>query len=183
MLSKINSNKASGPDKIHGKILKNCSAGLAYPLSILFKVSYNTGIVPSEWKLANVVPIHKKGPKENIENYRPISLTSLVMKTFERILKDKILALTSHKLNEHQHGFLGQKSCTTNMAGFTDSLALSLNDCARTDVVYFDFAKAFDSVNHDSGPSRGFLGPATSLPGAYFTSYFFANFLQGWRKL
>ena len=149
LLSKINSNKANGPDKIHGKILKNCSASLAYPLSLLFKLSYNTGIVPGEWKLANVVPIHKKGPKENIENYRPISLTSLIMKTFERMLKEKILYLTNDKINEHQHGFLGKKSCTTNMAGFCDSLALSLNDCARTDVVYFDFAKAFDSVNHD----------------------------------
>jgi len=149
LLSKINSNKANGPDKIHGKILKNCSASLAYPLSILFNVSYNTGNIPREWKLANVVPIHKKGPKENIENYRPISLTSLVMKTFERLLKDKILLLTSEYLNGHQHGFLSKKSCATNLIQFSDSLALSLNDCARTDVVYFDFAKAFDSVNHD----------------------------------
>ena len=107
LLSKINSNKANGPDKIHGRILKNCSASLAYPLSLIFKLSYNTGIVPGEWKLANVVPIHKKGPKENIENYRPISLTSLVMKTFERMLKEKILSLTNDKINEHQHGFLG----------------------------------------------------------------------------
>ena len=61
----------------------------------------------------------------------------------------KNLSLTRDKLNEHQHGFLGQKSCSTNMAIFSDSLARSLNDCARTDVVYFDFAKAFDTVNHD----------------------------------
>ena len=149
LLSKMNSNKARGPDNIHGKILKNCSASLAYPLSMMFKISYNTGSIPKEWKLANVVPIHKKGPKENIENYRPISLTSLIMKTFERIIKDKILLLTHDFLNEHQHGFLSKKSCTTNMAVFSDSLALSLNDCTRTDVVYFDFAKAFDSVNHD----------------------------------
>ena len=149
LLSQINSNKANGPDKIHGKILKNCSSSLAYPFSIMFGVSYNTGIVPKEWKLANVVPIHKKGPKENIENYRPISLTSLVIKTFEKIVKDKLLSLTSHHLNDLQHGFLGKKSCSTNLAVLCDNLALSLNDCARTDVVYFDFAKAFDSVNHD----------------------------------
>ena len=93
LLSNINSNKAGGPDAIHGKILKNCAVGLAYPLSLLFKLSYNTGNIPLEWKLANVVPIHKKGAKENVENYRPISLTCLIMKTFERILKD-----TSFKL-------------------------------------------------------------------------------------
>ena len=149
LLSKINSNKACGPDAIHGRILKNCAVSLAYPLSLLFKLSYNTGSVPREWKLAHVVPIHKKGSKENIENYRPISLTSLVMKTFERILKEEILVHTSHLLDTRQHGFLSNKSCSTNMVGFCDSLALSLNDCNRTDVVYFDFSKAFDSVNHD----------------------------------
>ena len=149
LLSNINSNKASGPDAIHGKILKFCAVSLAYPLSIMFNISYNTGVDPKEWKLENVVPIHKKGSKENVENYRPISLTSLVMKTFERILKDKILEHTSHLLDERQHGFLSKKSCTTNMVGFCDTLALNLNDCIRTDVVYFDFSKAFDSVNHD----------------------------------
>jgi endonuclease/exonuclease/phosphatase family metal-dependent hydrolase len=149
LLSDINSNKANGPDGIHGKILKFCAVSLSYPLSILFNLSYNTGSIPSEWKLANVVPIHKKGSKEDVENYRPISLTCLVMKIFERILKGKIIGQTNHLLDERQHGFLSQKSCTTNMVNFSDNLALSLNDCVRTDVVYFDFSKAFDSVNHD----------------------------------
>ena len=84
LLSSVNSNKASGLDGIHGKILKNCSESLAYPLSLIFKISYNTGSLPKEWKLANVVPIHKKGSKDDIKNYRPISLTCLVMKLFEK---------------------------------------------------------------------------------------------------
>ena len=149
LLSNINSNKAFGPDGIHGKILKNCAVSLAYPLSKLFRLSYNNGCIPKEWKVAHVVPLLKKGSKENIENYRPISLTSLIMKTFERILKDEILFRTNHLLDNRQHGFLSKKSCTSNLAGFCDSVALSLNACLRTDVVYFDFAKAFDSVNHD----------------------------------
>ena len=70
LLLNINSNKAFGPDGIHGKILKNCAVSLAYPLSLLFKISYNTGGVPKEWKMAHVVPVHKKGSKENIENYK-----------------------------------------------------------------------------------------------------------------
>ena len=86
LLSNVNSNKACGPDGIHGKILKHCAAGLAHPLSMLFRLSYNSGSLPRDWKVANVVPVHKKGSKDNVENYRPISLTSLVMKTFERVL-------------------------------------------------------------------------------------------------
>ena len=151
LLSNVNSNKACGPDGIHGKILKQCAVGLAHPLSMLFRLSYNCGSLPKDWRVANVVPVHKKGSKDNIENYRPISLTSLVMKIFERVLKKEILNRTTHLLDERQHGFLSQRSCTTNMVGFLDSVALSVNDLktVSTDVVYFDFSKAFDSVNHD----------------------------------
>ncbi|MCP4492894.1 MAG: hypothetical protein GY820_37170, partial [Gammaproteobacteria bacterium] len=63
LLTKINSNKAHGPDGIHGKLLKNCAVGLAYPLCLLFNVCYNTGSLPEEWKLGHVVPIFKKGNK------------------------------------------------------------------------------------------------------------------------
>ena len=61
---------------------------------ILYFVSYKTGLLPDDWKAANIIPIHKKGPKDNIENYRPISLTSLGMKIFERIIKDEPLLKT-----------------------------------------------------------------------------------------
>ena len=65
-------------------------------------------------------------------------------------MRDEKLAKCQHKINETQHGFLPQKSCTTQMLNFTDSLVLSINDDVRSDVIYFDFAKAFDSVNHDT---------------------------------
>ncbi len=151
LLSGVNANKTHGPDGIHGKILKNCAVSLASPLSVIFKVSYNTGCIPKEWKLAHVVPVHKKGSKEDVENYRPISLTCLTMKIFEKILKDELLVRTGHLLDKRQHGFLNNKSCTTNMIEFSDSLVVSINDCHSmgTDIVYFDFSKAFDSVNHD----------------------------------
>ena len=93
----------------------------------------------------------QKRSKDDIKNYSPISLTGLVMKTFERILKDELLLRTSHLLDCRQHGFLNFKSCTTNMVNFTDKLVMSINDTQTlsTDVIYFDFSKAFDSVNHD----------------------------------
>ena len=149
ILSNINSNKAYGPDGIHGKLLKNCAVGLAYPLSLLFHSCYNIGTLPREWKLGHIVPIYKKGDKHEVSNYRPISLTCLIMKVLERIIKDELLALTNGMIKDEQHGFRAERSCATNLVGLCDSLALSLNDNIRTDVIYFDFAKAFDSVNHD----------------------------------
>ena len=145
----INPNKAQGPDLIHGRILKLCANSLDYPLSHLFKLSYETGNIPADWKLANVVPIHKKGSKSEVGNYRPISLTSLVMKIYERVIRDELLSRCNHLIDQRQHGFLARKSCCTQMVDFCDSLALSLNDNIRSDVIYFDFQKAFDSVNHD----------------------------------
>ena len=149
ILLNIKTNKAQGPDKIHGKVLKECAVSLAYPLSIIFNTCFRTGQLPLEWKIANVVPIHKKGNKSNVENYRPISLTSLVMKSFERIIRDELYTRCEHLLDSRQHGFLPKRSCTTLMVNYCDSLALSLNFGIDTDVIYFDFAKAFDSVNHD----------------------------------
>ena len=96
-----------------------------------------------------MVPVHKKGSKSDVENYRPISLTCLLSKIFERLVKNKLIALTGQFLDPRQHGFLSRKSCAGNLVEFCDKLALSLNDGVQSDVVYLDFAKAFDSVNHD----------------------------------
>ena len=149
LLKNLNPNKAQGPDGIHGLILKNCAVSIAYPLSLIFNNSYKTGIIPKEWKLAHVVPIHKKGSKSLVENYRPISLTCLTMKIFEKLIRNKIMSICEQKINQKQHGFLPEKSCTTQMIPFYDNIALTINDLSSTDVIYFDFAKAFDSVNHD----------------------------------
>lgn len=148
-LKAINPNKAQGPDSINGRILKTCSSSLAYPLTYLFRLSYESEKIPHDWKTANVVPVHKKCSKSEVTNYRPISLTSLIMKVYERIIRDELLKRCNHKIDQRQHGFLARKSCCTQMVDFCDSLALSLNDNIRSDIIYFDFQKAFDSVNHD----------------------------------
>ena len=149
ILKHLNPNKALGPDNINGKVLKYCCNTLSVPLSILFQKSYSSGSLPSDWKLANVVPVHKKGSKSDVQNYRPISLTSLVVKVMERIVRDELMQKCNNLLDSRQHGFLPGKSCSTQLIEFCDSLSLSLNRNIRADVIYFDFAKAFDSVSHD----------------------------------
>lgn len=149
ILSKINPHKATGPDGIDGHVLKKCAGTIHIPLAILFNQSYQSGKIPQEWRNANVVPIHKKKDKSNVENYRPISLTCLIMKVFEKSIRSKLLELCHNKITDKQHGFLPAKSCNTQMLYYTTELSLNLNSRLQTDVIYYDFAKAFDSVSHD----------------------------------
>ena len=149
ILKSTNPSKAAGPDGIHGMILKNCACSLAKPLTMLFNQVYVTGCIPVEWKLALIVPVHKKGDKASVENYRPISLTCLIMKVFEKCIKSSLYTECERFLDPRQHGFLNGKSCTTQMVPFIDNLAVVLNNKSRVDIIYFDFAKAFDTVSHD----------------------------------
>ena len=148
-LRNIDANKAVGPDGIHGTVLKMCAATLAFPITKIFNLSLNLGQIPSDWKTANVVPFHQKGDKCNIENYRPISLTSLVMKVMEKIIRNELYNKCQTLIHKSQHGFLPGKSCLTQMTNVIDDISGSLNKRNDVDMVYFDFAKAFDSVNHD----------------------------------
>jgi hypothetical protein len=149
ILKHLNPNKASGPDKIHGTVLKKCAKSLAIPLSILFRTSYYTCRIPRDWKSANIVPVFKKDCKNNSCNYRPISLTSLIMKVYEWVIKAGLLPRVINKIDTRQHGFLPSKSCETQLIPYCDMLARILNKSFRTDVIDFDFSKAFDSVYHD----------------------------------
>ena len=174
VLDSLEINKAQDPDAINGAVLKNCSKSLSYPLHKLFILAYNTGYLPSEWKLANVVPIHKKDDKSKVVNYRPISLTSLVMKVFERILYDELYSRTHEKIDPRQHGFLKNKLCNSNLLTFTESIARSLHEKIGTDVIYFDFAKAFDTVSHDLILQK--LKTQHKIDGTLLK--FFVNYLQ-----
>ena len=69
LLRDINPSKAAGPDGIHGMVLKHCAASLAKPLTAMFNISFVTGCIPEDWKIASIVPIHKKGEKGSVENY------------------------------------------------------------------------------------------------------------------
>ena len=149
ILRSIDCNKAQGPDNIHGIILKTCSNSLARPLSILFKLIFNTGILLIEWKRANVVPVFKKGEKLNVENYRPISLTCISAKVMERIMYDELFCRTHQLIDSRQNGFLKNNSCAMNMARLIESVSTTLLQDLPTDIIYFDFAKAFDTANHD----------------------------------
>ena len=89
-LISLNGNKAPGPDALHPRLLKSCAASLAKPLFLLIKQPLNSGTLPDLWKKANVTPVFKKGNKFQPSNYRPISLTSQVVKLIESIIKEQL---------------------------------------------------------------------------------------------
>ena len=145
LLQNLNIHKAMGPDQINAKILKELQDILTPILEIIFNHSLNTGIVPSDWKLANITPLFKKGDHSQPNNYQPISLTSIVSKLFEHILSSNI---RKHLESKHhcQHGFRQFHSCETQLISLVQDLTLNFDEDIQTDLVSMDFAKAFDTV-------------------------------------
>jgi hypothetical protein len=148
VLSTVDPGKASGPDGIPGKLLRECALEISPALTAIFNASLLQGKVPSAWKRANVTPVFKKGDKSCVENYRPISLLSLVSKVLERCIHKKVLPFLQPIISDCQHGFMPNRSCVTQLVDFTYNLGSNYDRGFDTDVVYLDFSKAFDSVNH-----------------------------------
>ena len=104
-------------DGIPPKLLMETVEQISIPLARVFNLSLKEGVVPFEWKETNIIPLFKKGSSNMSENYRPVSLTSVICKLLERLIKDHMVdLLVRHKLlNPSQHGFLKMRSCLTNM--------------------------------------------------------------------
>ena len=149
-LKSLNTNKTPGVDTLHPKVLKELGDVLALPLSIVFNKSIEEGKIPEEWKKANVTAIFKKGDKSNPNNYRPVSLTSVVCKILETFIRDPMQNfLESQNLySKCQHGFRRGKSCTSQLLEVMEDFTTLLDRGENFDTIYLDFKKAFDSVPH-----------------------------------
>lgn len=146
----LNASKAPGVDNIAPSVLINLADAIAYPLRLIFQSSLDKQVVPSGWREANVVPIFKKGRKCKAGNYRPVSLTSQLGKVMESIIRD---AINDHLdrfnlIGSSQHGFVKGKSCLTNLLEYLEDMTKLLDEKKNVDVVYLDYAKAFDKVPH-----------------------------------
>ena len=148
VLLRLDHSKAPGPDGLPTRILKECAKELSPSICQLFNISLATGTLPLEWKESNVVPVHKKGKKEDVTNYRPISLLCVISKVLERCihnhLKDHLLTL----IDDFQHGFLQGRSTVTQLLSFYHEIGRNLDKGLQSDVILLDLAKAFDSVSH-----------------------------------
>ena len=149
-IQNLSNSLSSGTDKLSCFFLKKCSSVLCAPLAYLFNLSLLACVLPSQWHMANVIPILKKGNSSFVSNYRPISLTSVVCRTMECIIKDHILHfLISHNLiNASQHGFLSKHSTQTQLQEVIHEWFLLNDKNIPFDCIYLDIAKAFDTVSH-----------------------------------
>ncbi len=138
------------PTDIPALVLRQCAFVLAEPLSVIYQRSFDSGTLPLDWLQSLVCPIYKKGLMSDPGNYRPVSLTANCCKGMERvILCDALSFLNSHKVfAPSQHGFRKFRSTLTQLLESTNDWTLAVKDKKSVDIVYLDFAKAFDTVSH-----------------------------------
>jgi hypothetical protein len=149
-LKTLKVDKSPGMDGIHPRVLYELREELVYSLRVIFETSLNSGTLPLDWKLGVVTAIYKKGVKTDMGNYRPVSLTSIVCKVMESLLRDHIMSyLTINKLiSNRQYGFMKGRSTAMQMLHMLDKWTEYLESGGQIDTIYTDFEKAFDKVPH-----------------------------------
>ena len=149
-IKKLKRHSSPGPDGIANIVLIEACDELAGPLAKIFQKSIGQSTVPLDWRSANVTPVHKGGTKKSVSNYRPISLTSTISKILESIIRSAIMShlLVNNLIKSSQHGFMKKKSCLTNLLHALEEVTSILDDGDCVDILYLDFSKAFDKVQH-----------------------------------
>ena len=149
-IKNLKKDKAPGPDSIHPRIIVECAEQITEALKIIFQQSFDTGIIPTEWKRAHITALFKSGDKAEPGNYRPVSLTCIVGKLMESILRERIMCYLkdNNLLSNRQFGFINGRSTTVQLIKVIDYLTKEIEDESQVDMIYFDFKKAFDKVPH-----------------------------------
>ena len=140
-----------GPDGISPWVLKECAEELCEPIFMIFTNSLRQGKLPKIWKKANITPLYKKGNKSSPLNYRPVSLTSVICKILEKLIREEWVEMLEKQniLTRNQFGFRQGRSCVSNLLCFYDRVTDTIQERdGWVDSIYLDFSKAFDKVPH-----------------------------------
>ena len=150
LLENLKTDKAAGPDGFSPRILKPLAKEISKPLAIICRESIKRGEVPKDWKIQWITVIYKQGCKALAENYRPVSLTSILSKIQEKIIRKHIMEhMTKNELfSKRQYGFLGGRSTVLQLLCAMDNWTEALDEGKTVDCIYADFKKAFDKVPH-----------------------------------
>ena len=153
IIRSLDPNKAHGHDGISILMLKLYGSSISKSLFLLFKHNLENESFPNEWKKANIVPIHKKGDKQLIQNYRPVSLLPIFGKIFEKIIFNSLFKYLENNnlLNPHQSGFRPGDSCVHQLLSITYDIYKSFDANPSLEVrgIFLDMSKAFDRVWHE----------------------------------
>ena len=151
LLHDLKPNKASGPDCVPARFLKETATELAPALGAFFTQSLNKSTLPKDWTQANITPVYKKGSRYQPENYRPVSLTCICCKVMEHVICKHIIKHTEKHsiLTVLQHGFRRARSCESQLLVTIHDMLNYWNKNTQLDSIVLDFSKAFDTVPHD----------------------------------
>jgi hypothetical protein len=150
-LLNLKSGKAAGPDRIPNEMLKYGGDGLANALRKLFNHIWLSEKWPQQWCHGNVVLLHKGGPKEQLDNYRGITLLSTISKVFENVINRRLYAWAEgeHKLRDEQGGFRPDRRCVDQMFLLHEVVAMRRESNLATFCAFIDVKKAYDTVWRD----------------------------------
>ncbi|CAH2097315.1 unnamed protein product [Euphydryas editha] len=148
VLKRLDPTKSAGSDGIPSIFVVKSAKALALPLQIIFNKSLCSGVFPSAWKNALVMPLFKGGDRCVVQNYRPISILTTFGKIFESILYPILACQFKQYVVAEQHGFVKSRSTSTNLFSFVEDLAEGVDHGHSYDAIYTDFSKAFDKVSH-----------------------------------
>ena len=152
VIQNLDPSKAHGHDNISMCMLKVCGPSIYKPLEIIFNQCLQTGVFPFEWKKGNIVPIHEKGDKETLKNYRSVSLLPICGKILERLTFNEMFEffIENKLISFSQSGFKPDDSCINQLLSIThDEIYSSLDEGLEVRSVFLDISKAFDKVWHD----------------------------------
>lgn len=146
----VNTRKAAGPDGVPGKVLKACCNELSSVFTTIFNLSLAQAIVPSSLKSATIIPIPKKSPSNSLADYRPVALTPLIMKCFERLVLKHVQANLHPSLDNHQFAYRSNR-CTDDALSITLHTALSHLEQRNSYVrmLFVDYSSAFNTIIPD----------------------------------
>ena len=142
-------NAAAGPDGFPAIFLKQCKHELATPIYNIWREYLDLSITPASQRSSNIVPIHKGDSTALAAHYRPVALTSHLVKIFEKIVRARIVSYLEENnlLNASQHDFRAGRSCLSQLIAHYDKILTLLDEGKNVDVIYLDFAKAFDKLD------------------------------------
>ena len=148
LLGNIDPFKATGPDGLPPKLLRELSVELAPCLTLLFKASLQQGSLPEDWKTALVTPLFKRGSHDDPSNYHPISLTSVCCKFFDHIMYSSLMfhLESFHIFSDEQFGFRAKRSAELQLLHTIHDLSFNLNNKLQTDVILLELLTRFHTV-------------------------------------